>query len=122
VLVDTLRDPTRRGDALDALAHLAATAIPELASALDSDEPQLRRGVVEALGRLSHPAASAALLKALSDGDAVVRRTAIVGLSRIGTRGLRRRLTAIARSDSSPAVRQAAAAALNRRSSGEGDE
>jgi len=121
-LVDTLRDPIRRGDALDALAHLAATAIPELACALDSDEPQRRRGVVEALGRLSHPAASAALLKALSDGDAVVRRTAIVGLSRIGTRGLRRRLTAIARADSAPAVRQAAAVALNRRSSGEGDE
>ena len=121
-LVDTLRDPMRRGDALDAMAHLAPTAIPELASALDSDEPQLRRGVVEALGRLNHPAASAALLKALSDGDAVVRRIAIVGLSRIGTRGLRRRLTAIARSDSSPAVRQAAAVALNRRTSGEGDE
>jgi HEAT repeat protein len=122
-LVDTLRDPIRRNDALDALARLAASAIPELASALESDEPQLRRGVVEALGRLNHPAASAALLKALADGDAVVRRTAIVGLSRIGTRGLRRRLTALALSDSSPAVRQAAAVALNRRAHAvEGDE
>jgi HEAT repeat protein len=122
-LVETLRDPARRADALDALARLAPPAIPELSGVLAADDPVVRRGVVEALGRLSHPAASACLRRALSDGDAVVRRVAILGLSRVGARGLGRQFTTIARSDPSPAVRQAAAAALHRRAdAGEGDE
>lgn len=113
-LVDILRDSSRRRDALDALARLAAPALPELAQALSADEPQVRRGVVEALSRLTHPVASACLRGALADGDAVVRRIAITGLSRIGTRGLGKQLSLLARSDPSPSVRQAAAAALHR--------
>ena len=113
-LVDILRDSSRRRDALDALARLAAPALPELAKALNADEPQVRRGVVEALSRLTHPLASACLRGALTDGDAVVRRIAITGLSRIGTRGLGQQLSLLARSDPSPPVRQAAAAALHR--------
>ncbi len=113
-LVDILRDSSRRRDALDALARLAAPALPELAKALNADEPQVRRGVVEALSRLTHPMASACLRGALADGDAVVRRIAITGLSRIGTRGLGQQLSLLARSDPSPPVRQAAAAALHR--------
>ena len=73
---EELRDPTRRADALDALARLTPPAIPYLASAVGARDPYLRRSVVEALGRLSHPAASAGLHHALSDNDAIVRRSA----------------------------------------------
>jgi len=122
-LVETLRDPLRRGASLNALARLAAPAIPELAKALAADDPQIRRGAVEALSRLTHPVASASLLSALGDGDAAVRRLAIIGLSRIGTRGLARRLSLLARTDPAVSVRQAAAAALNRyKDSHQGDE
>jgi len=97
--------------------------IPELAKALADDDPQVRRGVVEALSRLTHPIATVCLRGALSDGDAVVRRTAIMGLSRIGTRGLGGRLALLAHSDPSPAVRQAATAAVHRyANAGNGDE
>ena len=88
---------------------------------LTADDPQIRRAVVEALGRLSHPAASAYLQRAMSDADAIVRRQAVGALSRIGTLGLARRLSTLAQSDPSPAVRQAAAAALHRRGAAEGD-
>lgn len=121
-LVDALRDPLRRGDAQDALAHLAPSAMPSLTEALAADDPCVRRGVVEALGRLTHPVATACLRRALSDGDAVVRRTAIMSLSRIGTPGLGRRLAALVQSDPSRAVRQAAAAALHRSADPDVDE
>ena len=113
-LVSCVGEPGCRTEALATLARLAPPAIPWLAEALDADDPQIRRGVVEALGRLSHPAASAYLQRAMSDADAIVRRHAIGALSRIGTLGLARRLSTLAQSDPSPAVRQAAAAALNR--------
>ena len=54
----------------------------------------------------------------MTDGDAVVRRQAILALARIGTIGLTRRLSALAQTDPAPEVRQAAAAALSRQTSG----
>ncbi len=111
-----LSDPARRADALAVLGRLAPSAIPFVAESLSADDPHLRRGVVEVLGRLTHPAASAYLQKALSDADAVVRREAVRALSRIGSRGLTRRFSAMAETDSSPAVREAAATALSRQS------
>jgi HEAT repeat protein len=111
-----LSDPGRRSDALAVLARLAPAAIPFVAESLGADDPHVRRDVVEVLGRLAHPAASACLQKALSDADAVVRREAVRALSRIGTRGLARRFAKMAETDSSAAVRDAAAAALSRHS------
>jgi HEAT repeat protein len=113
-LVETLSDPSRRETTLDTLARLAPSAIPYLTNALASDDPVVRHGVVEALGRLAHPVASACLRRALSDADAVVRRTAILALSRVGARGLSAQWSELARTDPSPAVRQAAASALHR--------
>ena len=81
------------------LGTLAPSAIPVVAESLGADDPHMRRGVVEVLGRLTHPAASACLQKALSDADAVVRRDAVRALSRIGTRGLARRFSALAETD-----------------------
>ena len=121
-LVSLLSDSTRRGAAMDVAARLAPTAIPVLAESLATDDPPIRRGVVEALGRLSHSVASAYLQKALNDADAAVRREAVRALSRLGTRGLTRRFAAMSETDFSPAVRQAAAAALSRQSVQEGGE
>ena len=114
-LIESLRESSRRADALDTLAQLAPTALTELTAALGSDDHAVRRGVAEALSRLSHPVASACLRRALTDGDAVVRRTAVTALSRIGGHGLGRQFAAIAQADPSPLVRQAAASALHRR-------
>ena len=113
-LVEILRDATHRADALDALARLAPSAIPYLTNAAAVKDPQLKRGVVEAIGRLSHSTASAFLRRALTDEDAAVRRTAITALARVGARGLHARLTILAQADPSLSVRQAAAAALHR--------
>ena len=121
-LVALLSDPERRSDAIEVAGRLAPSAIPVLAESLATDDPPVRRGVVEALGRLSHTVASAYLQRALSDADDVVRREAVRALSRLGTRGLTRRFAAMSETDFSPAVRQAAAAALSRQGVPEGGE
>jgi HEAT repeat protein len=91
------------------------SAIPWLAEHLHDTNPDVRRGVVDALGRLAHPAASAFLQGALDDGEAGVRVRAIATLSRLGTRGMTRRFAELARTDPADEVRKAAAAALQRR-------
>ena len=121
-LVTLLSDSSRRNAAMEVAGRLGPTAIPVLAASLGTDDPPVRRGVVEALGRLSHSVASAYLQRALSDADAAVRREAVRALSRLGTRGLTRRFAAMSETDFSPAVRQAAAAALSRQSVQEGGE
>ena len=115
-LLFILADADRRAAALDVLGRLAPPAIPVIAESLGSDDPRTRKGVAEALGRLSHSAASAFLQRALNDHDAAVRCEAVRALSRRGTRGLTRQFAAMSETDSSPAVRQAAAAALSRQS------
>jgi HEAT repeat protein len=119
-LVALLSDSTRRSAAMDVAARLSPTVIPVLAESLAADDPPVRRGIVEALGRLSHSVASAYLQRALSDADDGVRREAVRALSRLGTSGLTRRFATMSETDFSPAVRQAAAAALSRQSVQEG--
>jgi HEAT repeat protein len=118
-LAATTAAASRQEDAVRALARIPPSALPWLAEQLAADEPDVRRSVVEALGRMSHPVASAYLQRAMEDGDAVVRRRAVTALSRLGTRGLSRRLTLMARSDPSEAVREAATAALARHEGGD---
>jgi HEAT repeat protein len=110
-LVDSIAEPLRGQDAVDALSQIPPSAIPWLTEALQSDSAEIRRGVVNALGRLCHPVASAYIQTALDDGDAVVRRCAVASLSRLGTPDISRRLAIMARTDPSPDVRQAAALA-----------
>jgi HEAT repeat protein len=107
-------DPARRQAAIGALAHVLPTAIPWVGASLSSRDPHVRRAVVEALGRLSHPAASAYVRSALEDSDASVRQMAVMVLSGLGTRGLARSFAALARTDPSERVRRAADAALRR--------
>jgi HEAT repeat protein len=107
-------DPGRRADAVAALARLPVSAIPRVGEALSSRDPHVRVAVVEALGRLSHPIASAYLRAALDDPDAAVRRHAVVMLARLGSRGVTRSFAAMARTDPSDSVRRTAEAALRR--------
>jgi HEAT repeat protein len=107
-------DPARRADAIAALARVPASAIPRVGEALSSRDPHVRHAVVEALGRLSHPVASAYVRSALEDSDPAVRQHAVVVLARLGSRGVARSFAVMARNDPSDGVRRAADAALRR--------
>jgi HEAT repeat protein len=113
-LCDVASDPARRTEAIASLAQVAPAAIPWVGDCLASRDPHVRRAVVEALGRLSHPTASAYVRAALEDSDAAVRQMAVVVLSGLGTRGLTRSFAELARTDPSDNVRRAADAALRR--------
>jgi HEAT repeat protein len=107
-------DPARRAEAVAALARVPASAIPRVGEALSSRDPHVRHAVVEALGRLSHPVASAYLRTALEDSEPAVRQHAVVVLARLGSRGVARSFADMARNDPSDGVRRAADAALRR--------
>jgi len=113
-LAEVAGDPSRRADAIAAMAQVSEEAIPAVGGCLSSRDPHVRRAVIEALGRLSHPTASAYIRGALEDGDPAVRQAAVATLAGLGTRGLARSFAEIARTDPSAAVRRAAEAALRR--------
>ena len=100
--------------AVRAVGIAVPAAIPWVGECLSSRDPHVRRAVVEALGRLSHPTASAYVRNALEDSDASVRQVAVMVLSGLGTRGLARSFAELARTDPSERVRRAADAALRR--------
>ena len=105
----------RLGDtASSALAALPESRIARVAAGLAHSRPDVRRTTIGVLGRMKHPDASSAICGALDDDDAAVREAAIVSLERLGTRGLGRKLAAMADADPSRIVRRAAAAALGR--------
>jgi len=113
-LAEVAGDPARRADAIAALSHVTPDAIPAVGDCLSARDPHVRRAVVEALGRLSHPTASTYLRSALEDSDAAVRQAAVSVLAGLGTRGMARSFTNLARTDPSASVRRAAEAALRR--------
>jgi HEAT repeat protein len=107
-------DPARRQQAVAALARVSPAAIPRVGGCLTSRDPHVRQAVVEALGRLSHPSASAYVRGALEDTDPLVRQRAVVVLARLGSRGMAPSFAEMARNDPSDRVRRAAGAALRR--------
>ena len=113
-------DPVRRASVIATLARLSDAAIPRLGEALQSRDPSVRRAVLEALGRLTRPAASAYLQTALTDEDASVRQLAVTVLARLGTRGLAKSFAELAASDPSEVVRRAAESAMRRMRKGQG--
>ncbi len=114
-------DPARRAVAIDALARMPEAAIPGVGDSLASRDPSVRRAVIEALGRLAHPTASAYILTALTDADASVRQLAVTILSRLGTRGIARSFAGLAATDPSDGVRRTAEIALRRLGKGQGE-
>lgn len=121
-IAEVAGDPTRRADAIAALSRITADAIPAVGNCLGAHDPHVRRAVVEALGRLSHPTASAYVRGALEDDNAAVRQAAVSVLAGLGTRGIARSFADLARTDPSPAVRRAAEAALRRDGSSRSSE
>jgi HEAT repeat protein len=88
-----------------------------VARGLDRSDPDVRLYVVAALGRFKCAEATRWLAEALQDESPAVREAAILGLSRLGARGLDSRFNELARTDPSKAVRRAAAAAVARQRS-----
>lgn len=113
-LLTIAAEPRLRDAAVAALAALPDVRIPSVAGGLEHARPDVRRAAVGVLGRMKHPDASAAIQRALDDEDGTVREAAITALERLGTRGIARKLDAMAQSDPSRAVRRAASAALGR--------
>jgi HEAT repeat protein len=107
-------DPARRAAALPALARIPASAVPALDRALRHEDTAVRLAAIEALGRIARPPASTLLMQALDDPDASVRARAVDALSRLGARGVARRLASLARTDHSDEVRRMAEMALAR--------
>ncbi|HMC77095.1 MAG TPA: HEAT repeat domain-containing protein [Vicinamibacterales bacterium] len=117
-LVALTAEQPRRDAAIAALASLPPARVDRVAAGLADPRPAVRQSIIAALGRLKHPAASAAIRAALADGDPAVREAAVTALDRLGARGVSRLFAEMARDDGSRAVRRAAAAALGRQGAG----
>lgn len=113
-LVAATVEPGRRETAVTALARLPESRIARIAEGLSQPSTAVRRATIEALGRMRHPEASAAIRAALQDGDAVVREAAIRMLDQLGVRGLSATFARMARQDPARGVRRAAASSLGR--------
>src|SRR6185437_15184553 len=71
----------------EALAHLGEGQLPRIASAMANAPEVPRELVVEAVGRMKHPAAARLLAQALTDASPRVRSAAARGLGRLDLRG-----------------------------------
>jgi HEAT repeat protein len=113
-LVDVATQPGRRAGVVDAVARLDARALDLVAAALADPRPAARLTAVEALARMRHPRASAALTTALGDEDAAVRAAAVSGFGRLGTPAIAGAIAALCDDDPDPAVRRKAAIVCQR--------
>jgi len=99
---------------LRALSALDETKVEFLGDALTYENDGVRCMVVEALGRMKHPAALRLLVAALDDPSSAVRLAATQALARLDLRSAKGQLAQMSRSDESPAVRDAARRAAAR--------
>jgi HEAT repeat protein len=113
-LISLTASTMQREAAISALAHLPAEQIDLVGEGLKQAKVEVRRSLIEALGRMKQLRASAWLSAALDDDDASVRLAAATALGHLGNRGAEQKLMLIARSDPDSAVRRAAYLALHR--------
>jgi HEAT repeat protein len=113
-LVNIGGEPSRRSEAVDALARAGGAAIDAIADSLSEPQPAVRLTAVEALARTRHPRASAALMHALNDDDPAVRAAAVAGFGRLGTPSVRAAIDALRNGDPDPTVRRKAAIVCRR--------
>ena len=104
-LVDALHDDMAqvRSAAADALAAAGSPAATALCVALRDDDPDVRWRAAGALGAIGDPATAPALVEALADGEAAVRRSAISALGRCGADGVAALTAVLAGADADPA-------------------
>jgi HEAT repeat protein len=103
-----------RARVVSVLAGLPPRAVSWLRTGLSAAHASHRRLVVDALGRQRHAAASAALLEALDDEDADVRRSAVSAFARLGSLSAADAVARLAVADPDPAVRRRADVACRR--------
>jgi HEAT repeat protein len=113
-LIALLEEPPRREQAIGTVAGLPPHVLPAIVDGLAHASAEVRRGTIEALGRMRRAEASQALEAALDDPLPSVRTAAITELRRLGSTRAGRRLLALARTDPDAEVRQAAVLAVAR--------
>jgi HEAT repeat protein len=113
-LVQALGDPGLQASAQEALRHLGAAALPELERSFAGAPPEVRRLLVDIVGRLEDRHVRRLLLAALADDSAAVRAEAALALGDSGSLEAVRPLADLKASDPAVAVRQAAARALKK--------
>jgi HEAT repeat protein len=114
-LIALTAEPTRRETVISSLAGLPSRQIDKVAAGLRHPSPDVRRATIEALSRMRHPQASAAIERALEDAVPGVRATAVAELRRLGGRTAARKLLALARTDPDIEVRHQAMLAVTER-------
>jgi len=113
-LIDLSADPGRREAAVAQLARVPAEGVSEVARALTAPAPGIRLAAVDALARMRHPRASAALAAALNDPDPSVRAAAVVAFGRLGTPSVSPAIAVLGEQDPDLAVRRHATAVCHR--------
>jgi HEAT repeat protein len=113
-LTQLLGDPALQPAALEALRHMALSALPEVERAFAAAAPDVRRLIVDLVGKLEDRQGRRLLLAALADDSAQVRAEAALALGDGGFLEAVRPLMDLKASDPSAEVRQAAAAALTK--------
>lgn len=114
ILTMLTSDPDRREASVDALAKMGTTQIDLIGEGLANTQAAVRRGAVDALGRIKHARASELLSTALDDEDASVRLAAVHALAHLGSRTAERKLVAMSRTDPDTNVRRTARKALRK--------
>jgi HEAT repeat protein len=89
-----------------------ATCVPFLIDRLKDEHWSVRKGAVDALGRMGCPEALEELAEVLKDPDHDVREATVIAMGRIGDQGAVEHLVG-ALADATSSVRSAAAAVLN---------
>lgn len=113
-LINLTAEAARRDESVEALSQLGEQKIELLGEGLAHTQESVRRAVVDALGRMKHPLASALLSRALADEKSSVRLAAVNALAHLGNRSAERELLTLLRTDPDTAVRRAAQKALRR--------
>jgi HEAT repeat protein len=111
-LVALTADPSRREDAISALAHLGEEQIEPIAQGLSHPQARVRIAVVEVLARMKRTHASELLVLALDDPEPSVRLAAVTALGQLGSRYADHKISVLARTDTDISVRAAAKKAL----------
>jgi HEAT repeat protein len=108
-------DRRLREKAIAEISRLGPKHLEQIKAGLASPQLEIRRAVVEALGRMRHPEASEALRTAMDDDRPEVRLAALLALKRLGSLVAGRKVWNMAYNDPDSGVREAAGQALDQR-------
>ena len=113
-LILSLHDPALQSAAREALRRMGQAALPEIERAFTGMSPEVRRLLVDLVGRIEDGRASRLLLAALGDFSPDVRAEAALALGDGGYLDALRPLMGLKSSDPSAEVRKAASSSLRK--------